>query len=107
MKLSKVVSEEKRLTVALKLTHGTEIYALLENGATRNGMSTGLTKYFGLKREQIKKVRAVAICYKAGDLGEAVHLPVHLEKLVAKVDFVIVKHVLFELISRHSTIQRL
>lgn len=99
--------EETLLALALAKVHEMDVYALLDSGAAPNVVSPLLAKRLSLRTEQSAKVMNVANGDNSDVLGKGVDVPVLFEGLEARIHFIVLKNVPFDLLIGRPTLKRL
>lgn len=86
---------------------GMEVFVLMDSGATPNALSPQLVKCLSLRPELMNNVVTVVNGNKSDVLGKAVNVSALFEQMEATMDFVVLLHIPFDLVTSHSSLKRL
>lgn len=87
--------------------HEANIYALFDSGAAPIMASPGFPRRLGLMYGRTKMIVTVANGMKSRVVGKVLNVPVKFEDLETHVDFVVLKHVLFDVVVGRPTLKKL
>lgn len=98
---------ERFLSASLVRVHGKDVYSLMDTRATPSVLSPRLVRRLCRKTEKTNKSVTAANETRSGVSKVVTGLPVMLEDLQAKIDFVVLVNVRFDIVIRTSTLRRL